>query len=1168
MTDRAAFKDAVREALIDRAEALFVLAWGEPARQGGREWRARANDALSMQMQGADRGKWFDHKAGVGGDVFHFYGVNVLGLEKGQDFARVLNEAANWCGILRDQPVDLTALHRTQKARAEKAAEEEKRDSRQRAQLVADLMAQAKPIKGTPAAAYLAARGITELPADGLAYLDPVGSGASIMHPRFAACVIWAKDEQGKIVGGQRIVLNKDGTRADVDGPKPFFAAAAGCPARFAARIPDSPLCIAEGPESALSVWLATGFETWAVFGVSNWQTAPIPTGRKVILCPDRDLPEGTHPPESDEAKAKEAAARAFNKAVAQHASRNCDLWIATAPEPVGSKRDLNDTLQRAGVQAVRDAINAATHHCTPDSSPSWGRVILPPPADLPSGRFTDMQAELETATPESALPVAVAVAYKMQASAPYRYGPQSILDMITGFLAHPISADEIAAIADRIEWRQRSRKEVALARSDIDLKLRQRHNVQTVTDLSEVQIEGLQGVLAVKAPKGAGKTQRIGRPFTEWALKQGGGMMAMAHRVTLIAELSARLGLPNYKTDPTTLKAEAERVGGIAVCSPSTARGDITELFPAPRFVFVDEIAQVLQFAADAMCSAGATDASGVYDRLLQIVGDAQAVVVADAGLDSRTIRFLEKARPGERFTIVEMEATDTGKTAKVYASDGPAMEETALALAAGGKVWFACEGSESAARKARYFKELGYKVLCVTAATKKDPEQAAFLSDADGQSLLYDLVIASPAISSGLSIEHRNGPHFTLGVYSGAGHATCPEDATQQIARVRYLKRFIVELPHSNIVGGQTVEATRSGIERAAVIEGADAEWTDYDDYAAGVEASANNAKADFRAALWWLLEADGWTLERADDPAIEALGRKAAKHAKDQHTTASLEAILSAPVVDTHQAGLLDGMERDTNQEARLQAHKIRIALGKLELTAADVAFWDGGRGAKCIERFGDLIGAPIKNTLGLGPLVHRDFAEARRKLFGVLFDGIDWRKPIAPDAVELILDRVMAQPETYVAAGIVGPKFRAKQGKSKTVQRPKQAGRELADILNRCGLQVVSKRVRFVPKLPSLVYTKSAFGTKHPLEKLRGYEITVLPESLEHMAGIMARRGVFDIDAALMQADRTYSEPRPLMGWPQRLAIAAQRAEPVNSGAPPDLSRATMQAGAGP
>ena len=52
MTDRAAFKDAVREALIDRAEALFTLAWGDPARQGGREWRARSDDALSMQMLG------------------------------------------------------------------------------------------------------------------------------------------------------------------------------------------------------------------------------------------------------------------------------------------------------------------------------------------------------------------------------------------------------------------------------------------------------------------------------------------------------------------------------------------------------------------------------------------------------------------------------------------------------------------------------------------------------------------------------------------------------------------------------------------------------------------------------------------------------------------------------------------------------------------------------------------------------------------------------------------------------------------------------------------------------------------------------------------------------------------------------------------------------------
>lgn len=378
MTDRAAFKDAVREALIHRAEALFTLAWGDPARQSGREWRARSDDALSMQMQGADRGKWFDHKAGVGGDVFHFYGVNVLGLEKGQDFARVLNEAASWCGILRNQPIDLTALRQTKIDRAQKAEAEEQNERQLRAQLVADLTAQARPVDGTTAAAYLATRGITELPAHGLAYLSPIKPRAGIMHPHLAACVVWAKDDKDQIVGGQRIVLNEDGTRADVDGPKPFFAAASGYPARFAARIPDGPLCVAEGPESALSIWLATGFETWAVFGASNWQAAPIPTGRKVILCPDRDLPEGSLPTGSEEAKAKEAAARAFNKAVAHHAARNCDLWIATAPEPVGSKRDLNDTLQRAGVRAVRAAIEAAQRGPEPPERDRKGRFTGP----------------------------------------------------------------------------------------------------------------------------------------------------------------------------------------------------------------------------------------------------------------------------------------------------------------------------------------------------------------------------------------------------------------------------------------------------------------------------------------------------------------------------------------------------------------------------------------------------------------------------------------------------------------------------------------------------------------------------------------------------------------------------------------------------------------------
>ena len=47
------------------------------------------------------------------------------------------------------------------------------------------------------------------------------------------------------------------------------------------------PPVVAEGPESALSIWQSCGYETWVVFGVSGWKSAPIPTDCEVILAPD-----------------------------------------------------------------------------------------------------------------------------------------------------------------------------------------------------------------------------------------------------------------------------------------------------------------------------------------------------------------------------------------------------------------------------------------------------------------------------------------------------------------------------------------------------------------------------------------------------------------------------------------------------------------------------------------------------------------------------------------------------------------------------------------------------------------------------------------------------------------------------------------------------------------
>jgi hypothetical protein len=162
-----------------------------------------------------------------------------------------------------------------------------------------------------------------------------------------AALIAWATDDQGQVKGGQRILILPDGSKAPEPVRKPSFAKIGGYPARIPATIEGGPLMVCEGPETAASIAQATGFEVWAVFGVGQFVSAPIPLGRQVILCPDRDAPGSS-------------AAVAFDLACVTHAARGVDLWIAEAPEPEGSKSDLNDTLQRAGSDAVAKAVNGA----------------------------------------------------------------------------------------------------------------------------------------------------------------------------------------------------------------------------------------------------------------------------------------------------------------------------------------------------------------------------------------------------------------------------------------------------------------------------------------------------------------------------------------------------------------------------------------------------------------------------------------------------------------------------------------------------------------------------------------------------------------------------------------------------------------------------------------
>ena len=367
---RRALKSAeVRDAFDPHIEEFFRDRFGEPARAGSAEWRPKDRDGFSLRVRGEKRGQWKDHAGGTGGGLFDLIAIELCNLPNATaDFPRVLEAAAGYVGF---SPTGETA--QTRKARqtrkenrARAARAEEQRKAEENAVLTLALRGLARPLAGSPAEAYLAHRRITEYPTTGLAFLPsldilPESLRKQVCFPDHPALVAWAANEAGAVTGGQRILLDADGQPVSVSPGKPAFGNLKSAPARFPARdaAAKDPLLVAEGPESALTLWLAAGFESWAVFGVSNWQGAPLPLERDIILAPDRDAPDSP-------------ANAAFRKAVAHHLGRGCRLRIASAPEPEGSRKDLNDTLMERGLTAVQAAL-AAAHEPGPDDLPVEG---------------------------------------------------------------------------------------------------------------------------------------------------------------------------------------------------------------------------------------------------------------------------------------------------------------------------------------------------------------------------------------------------------------------------------------------------------------------------------------------------------------------------------------------------------------------------------------------------------------------------------------------------------------------------------------------------------------------------------------------------------------------------------------------------------------------------
>lgn len=895
----------------------------------------------------------------------------------------------------------------------------------------------------------------------------------------------------------------------------------------------DARRTVCEGYATGAAWAEATGDTVAVAFSAGNLPTVAAAFGAQFVAA------------DHDRKSAGERAAQATGLPYAMPAAPGdwWDVWSQEGPEPLR--------------EAARIAIASAS---VPVFAEPWK---LPAP-ELKGRAATWWNKLAKASDPEQAAALAWAIAARLSARIPCADDVGTLCDRIAATVpADAMNPRTMAAIRDgiarRVEWRKRR----ALSALRMSPQALRRHRVEVVDELPELRPEDYRGVILIAAPMAAGKTQRIGIPFAQQARREGAGFLALAHRRSLIAELSRRLGVDHYEQ----VTAEASPfVSAMATCVNSLTSPAQAGIIQRAAFVFIDEISQVLRAIASETTVAGKRSRGEMLDALRRLVAEAECVIGADAGMCDRVLRFVESCRPGERARVIVMKLRGEGLRATFGVSAdalAAAYGEALARLSEGERLWIACGEASRARECAALLEAHGHRVLLLTGDNRDGAAQAAFWADPEGVSRQYDAVVASPVVSSGMSVEHRDCQHFDRVFWLGSGARVTPADAAQQMRRVRYVRGFTVAVVANNAHDIDDADAILQGMGDAADVAGAaNPVPAAVDEYVAEIDAADARARADFAAGLWWAMEAAGFTVKRAggagedddsDSDAEQGVAITAElKALRAQLREQAVERILAARVIDLAEAmRLRDRPSRSEDDAAALGRWWIAEALGiePAEVDRQAIEDHDDGRGPRQWDRWSAAVLGVGDARTEQAELSRRRFPRARVAAYARLFDGFDLRPAtrFTPDDAAEIIRRVIRDRHMLAFLRLIPARY-GRAAEPKPSERPM---RELGDILALMGLKLRRREGTATHTRPDSPYEGSTGSVGKPKVRQLFHEVDAA--TWDRVASLAERRNAAKAHAA----DLREAGPVRLALCRMRSAVAAVRlgtaVEAVGAGA---------------
>jgi hypothetical protein len=316
--------------------------------------------------------------------------------------------------------------------------------------------------------------------------------------------------------------------------------------------------------------------------------------------------------------------------------------------------------------------------------------------------------------------------------------------------------------------------------------------SVRLVTsDLSTLHLKDLpeQGMIAIAAGKGTGKTKLTGKIIAD-----SGKALGATHRICLGRNLCERWGL-DYRGDLD--KVGSRFINGssytlrIGFCVDSLLAIDPQQFVSCD--LVIDEVVQVVRHLLTSSTCAKDGKRPALLARFRELIKAARRVIVADADLDNATIHYIKALRGDEApVFLIRNDYQSQGYLVKYLesSSDTTALSlllEDIRSLEAGKALFVATDNLKLSKSIAAMSEEVGKRVLLINSKTSGADEQRAFIATPDAVlgRQKYDVVVATPSLATGVSIEIQGVISKVYGIFTGV--STNDADMAQALGRVR---------------------------------------------------------------------------------------------------------------------------------------------------------------------------------------------------------------------------------------------------------------------------------------------------------------------------------------------------------------------------------------------